>query len=87
MKKTSGKEKITAFLVLFAALAFLVIGAILSHKIYNTDTDDFGMLTYRRISEQQIVIDATFHGVDRRDGRLFTTYDRSKPRGKLACPT
>jgi hypothetical protein len=87
MKSTKGKVKIAAFLVLFVSLAFLIIGAILTHKIYDTDTDDFGILTFRRISERQIVIDATFHGVDRREGKLFTTYDRSKPRGKLACPT
>lgn len=39
------------------------------------------------ISEAQLVIDATFTGVLRKDGRLMTQYDRTKPGGRRACPT
>ena len=59
----------------------------------------FGMLTFQMISEAQLTVDATFSGTVRKadtiegDGeshkvyRLFSTYDRSQPRGKKLCPT
>jgi len=34
-----------------------------------------------------MVIDATFGGVVRRRGKLFTTYDRFAPPVKPLCPT
>ena len=39
------------------------------------------------ISEAQMVVDATGGGLLRVKGELQSTYDRSKPRGKAACPT
>lgn len=35
----------------------------------------------------QLVRNATFTGVTRRDGRLCLTYDPSQNRGKRSCPT
>ena len=83
------------------ALAFLAVGLARSHtalaylgadlppphKVYDPDVDDWGEMTFRRISDYQLTIDSTFGGVARKQGKLFSTYDRSKPVGKKACPT
>jgi hypothetical protein len=74
---------------------------VLKHKVYDDDemAREFGMLTFQKISEAQLTIDATFSGTVRKaypieqDGesrmipRLYSTYDRSQPRGKKSCPT
>ena len=39
------------------------------------------------ISEYKLVEDATFSGVEAIDGILYSTYDRTKKQGKVACPT
>lgn len=73
---------------LAAALAFLVIGFFQTHqvekKVKGRRTLHPAMET---ITELQLVEDATFAGVRRLHGRLVSTYDRSKPRGKRLCPT
>ena len=74
--------------MLILAVALFLIGARRTHKAYDTDMAGFGILTYQRISERQLVEDATFSGVMPKDGRLVSTYDRSLPKlGKRACPT
>ena len=87
MKKKPDNRKIIAVAVLIVALALLLAGSIRTHKVYESDTEEFGLLTFYRINEFQMVVDATFHGVAREDDRLYSTYDRSQPRGKSACPT
>ena len=59
------------------------------HKVYDDDemSRQFGLFTFQTISEAQLTIDATFTGTTRKEGRLFSTYDRSQPHGKKACPT
>jgi hypothetical protein len=37
--------------------------------------------------DYQLVENATFTGVVRKEGRLYYTYDPTKPRGKRSCPT
>ena len=64
------------------ALLFLLAGARRSFKVYERDAAEFGLAAFRRISDRQLVIDATFTGVVRRQARLYSTYDRSQPRGK-----
>jgi len=86
MKKLD-QTKIVAAALLILALALLLAGSFRTHRVYETDSGEFGILTFHRISELEMVVDATFHGVAREDGRLYTTYDRSQPRGKTACPT
>lgn len=80
-------KKVLAVAGLLVALALLVAGSLRTHKVYESDTEEFGILSFYRISEYQMVVDATFHGVAREGGRFYTTYDRSQPRGKSACPT
>jgi len=87
MIKKPDNRKIIALAALIIALALLVAGSFRTHKVYESDTDEFGLLTFYRINEFQMVVDSTFHGVAREDDRLYTTYDRSQPRGKSACPT
>jgi len=76
-----------AVAVAVAALAFIAAGRAREHRVYDPQGDDFGMAIFTRVSERELTADATFGGVARRDGRLYTTYDRSAPRGKRACPT
>ena len=82
-------QKAIACAVLIAAVAMLIAGGVRAHKVYDQDDEfaGFGMVTFNKISDIQLVIDATFTGVVRRDGTLYSTYDRSQPRGKKACPT
>lgn len=85
--KKSDQTEIVAVALLILALALLLAGSFRTHRVYETDSGEFGILTFYRISELEMVVDATFHGVAREGGRLYTTYDRSQPRGKTACPT
>ena len=78
---------IAALAVLAAALALVAAGRARQHKVYDPQGDEFGMAMFTRVSERDLTIDATFGGATRRAGRLYTTYDRSAPRGKRACPT
>lgn len=87
MIKKPDYKKIIAAAGVVVALVLLVLGSIRTHKVYESDTEEFGLLTFYRISEFQMVEDATFHGVAREEDRLYSTYDRSQPRGKSACPT
>ncbi|MBP7829228.1 MAG: hypothetical protein KA248_04850 [Kiritimatiellae bacterium] len=80
-------EKAAGWAVLAAALVLVGVGWLRSHKVYAADSEDYGILVFERIADRQLVVDATFSGVLRRDGRLFSTYDRSQVRGKQACPT
>ena len=86
--KTWGIRKAAAGLVLVAALAFLFTGVRRSHKAYDPESEaEFGLLIFETISDGQLVEDATFGGVKRVKDRLFSTYDRSQPRGKQPCLT
>jgi hypothetical protein len=69
------------------ALACLAAGVCRRHKVYAKDTGDVGLLRFRMISDAQLIVDATFTGVARRGGKLYSTYDRAGPRGKRMCPS
>ena len=86
MSRTA-KERIAAAILLTVAVLFLLIGAARSYKVYDRNTETFGLLKFTRISDAELVIDATFSGVERKGERLYSTYDRSEPRGKRSCPT
>jgi len=87
--KGSVLQKIIASALLLAALVMLGVGAARTHKIFDEKDAfaDFGMVTFARISDRELVEDATFTGVMQKDGKLYSTYDRSAPRGKRMCPT
>jgi hypothetical protein len=77
--------------VLGASVAFLVVGSNRSHRVIGEDAEELaellGFVPFKLISDQELVIDATFTGVVRRGKMLVSTYDRSQPRKKQACPT
>lgn len=81
------KERIAAAVLLGVAVMLLLGGMVRSHKVYDRSTEEFGLVTFTRVSDGALIIDATFSGAERIGDRLYTTYDRSVPRGKQACPT
>lgn len=74
-----------------AALAFAAIAGGLNrfHTVYDKGAAEFGIDDPIRITERQLNADATFSGVEssRTTGKMLSTYDRSRPPGKRACPT
>jgi len=87
---TTNIRRIVAFSCLCLALLLILVGLARSHKVYDRvegEMQEFGILTYQRVTDLQLVIDATFSGVLREGNRLVSTYDRSMPRGKQSCPT
>ena len=85
--KRSLFSKIAFVIGLLVAIGFLVYGNLRSHKVYDPETEKFGIETFDWINERQLVEDATFSGTIREKGKLYSTYDRSQPVGKRACPT
>lgn len=83
----SRKNRVVAATVLIVSVCMLVFGARQKVKAYDADVDEFGLQTWTPVTGRKLVEDATFGGVVRKDGRLFSTYDRLKPRGKQACLT
>ena len=80
-------KKAVAAVVLVLSVCMLAMGTRQKIKAYETGADEFGLQTWTPVTGRQLVEDATFGGVTRKDDRLFSTYDRLKPRGKVACPT
>lgn len=76
-------NKYFAVFVLILALAFLAVGTLRTLKIHDIETDLF----FHEIPERQIVIDATFSGIVRKNGILYSAYDRSIKQGRQSCPT
>ena len=87
-EKSRLRKAVTGAL-LVVALLFLIGAGVRSYKVLDPEAvaDEFDIPTFLRVSEPRMTMDSTFHGVDRRDGRLYTTYDRLAPGGKRACPT
>jgi hypothetical protein len=84
---TRGRKTFSIALLIFS-LSLLLAAVFQTYKVYDTGMNTFGIPTFYRVGERQITIDATFHGVERKDdGYLYTTYDRLADTGKRACPT
>ncbi|MFH0946967.1 MAG: hypothetical protein V2A76_17385 [Planctomycetota bacterium] len=77
--------------ILGASAALLWAGSNRSHEVVGEDAEELaellGFVPFELISDRQLIIDATFTGVVRRGEWLISTYDRSQPRKKQACPT
>lgn len=87
LRENSRLRKVITGALLVIALLLLIGAGLRSYKVLDPEADSFGIPTFLRVSEPRLTVDATFHGVDRRDGHLYTTYDRLAPAGKRACPT
>jgi hypothetical protein len=85
--ENSRLRRIITGALLVVALLLLLGAGLRSYKVLDPEADSFGIPTFLRVSEPRLTMDATFHGVDRRDGRLYTTYDRLSGPAKRACPT
>ena len=80
-------EKIAATVVLAAGVILVLVGMSRSHKVYDSATEEYGLAAFVRLSDWQLTQDATFGGVERREDKLYSTYDRAQAGGKRACPT
>lgn len=80
-------ERIFQIILGLIAAAFLIAGSYREHKVYDKSEQEFGLRKYTDISEYQLVEDATFSGTIRKWGELYSTYNRTAPKGKMACPT
>ncbi len=80
-------ERIAAVILGLLALSLIAVGAVRAHKIYDPETEEFGIVAFIKVTDKDLVVDTTFGGVTKTDGRLYSTYDRTQPRGKKACPT
>lgn len=71
------------------ALSVVLIGwsTQVHHKIYAEAAKKTGLDLFQEISEIKLTDDATFSGVESHEGKLYSTYDRTKAREKRACPT
>lgn len=85
--RSSSYQKILGIVTLILAVLLLLIGNLRYHKVHDQDTTDFGIQAFHRISELQLVVDATFSGTIRKGQKLYSTYERSQPVGKRPCPT
>jgi hypothetical protein len=91
MAKVSKLTRVVSFTLLAASVAMVYAGMQREYDVRLENADEIagllGFAPFETISEVQLVIDATFTGVARRDGSLYSTYDRSQPQGKRSCPT
>ena len=69
----------------------IALGARVEHEVCTLDAEEneelLGVLTFEKISDRQLTIDATFTGVESKDGHMYSRYDRSLPPQKRLCPT
>lgn len=82
-------------LILVAGCALVGSGFLIRRKVHDPvdasfNLGDFGLAglePYRQITERDLLLDATFTGVVRKEGGLYSTYDRTATRGKRTCPS
>lgn len=80
-------RRVFTILLLVLAIAMIAVGVRRKHKVYDLQSAVPGMLMFHRVPERELIVDSTFTGVIRQDGRLCTVYNRSEPRTKRKCPT
>lgn len=83
------KRLVGGVIVALFSIGMLVAGLRHSVSVYEEDVPKDEFAFFERVRESDLVIDATFTGVVRSKltDRLVTTYDRTVPRGRKACPT
>ncbi len=77
--------------LLLGSVAMICFGSSRTREIRVQNADELAELLdlhpFEEISDFQLTIDATFTGVEYRDGALYSTYDRAAPPTKRLCPT
>lgn len=80
---------VIAFMVFILSILSIGFAFTRDFAVYSEDVAEDVFAFYDEVQEPILVYDATFSGVFRskKTGRLITTYDRSQPQGRVACPT
>ena len=81
------KGKWIAFALLVVAVVLVISGVFSSHKVYTQEAREYGLDFSEEISDLELIEDATFSGVEFKEGKLYSNYDRSAGKSKRACPT
>ena len=83
------KRLLVGCVVVILSLAMIALSFARSFPVYEEDLSADEFAVYEDIPEYELTSDATFAGVrvSSLTGRFITTYDRSQPRGRKACPT
>ena len=83
------KKNPASIIFLLIVIGFLLFGAFSKHEVFKYTRGRRSKKHQPKevITELELIEDATFGGVRNRFGRLFSTYDRSKPRPRRECPT
>lgn len=84
-------NKFVAISLIVLALACVGWGLQSSHEVFaqksQIDSGGVFLTMFQEISEIELTEDSTFSGVESYKGKLLSTYDRSQPKTKQACPT
>lgn len=91
MRWNSIRITLPGMLLLGISGTLIALGSQLDHEVCTLDAEEneelLGFLTFEKISDMQLTIDATFTGVESKDGKMYSRYDRSLPPQKRLCPT
>lgn len=86
-----GRLNPLAYFFTCVALAMIGYGYFHTVPVRTVDSDELAEVLefhpFEEIPDWQLVIDATFTGVIRRNGAIYSNYDRSAPPKKRSCPT
>ena len=83
------RRLLAGLFMILLSVGMIAVALNRSVPVYDEDVAEDDFAIYDDISEIDLTRDATFGGVIRSasTGRLITTYDRSQPVGRRACPT
>lgn len=81
------KRKILSWTVLLTGVVLVVVGCFRTVELYTWRSRHRRVKRTERITEFQFVEDTTFGGLLRKNGLLYTNYDRTIRGGKKPCPT
>ena len=90
--RTELLRKAIAAVALGGAIVMLAAGTVAKHQVLLVDAEKMAKEfdippPFEALGEIQLVIDSTFMGVVRKEGKLHSTYDRSVQLTRRSCPT
>lgn len=83
------KRLLAGCAVLLISIGLMTGAGMRKFRAYREDVPAEEIVFYDKVLEPSLVEDSTFAGVRRSEitGRLISTYDRTQPKGRRACPT
>jgi len=73
---------------LLAGITCIIFGATKTRDIFTQVAFEEDIEFYDIVDEFQLIEDTTFDGIHYKNGKVYSTYDRtSEDGGKKACPT